>query len=139
MCKAIEIAKYIVSKCVDDGYPISNLQLQKILFFIQKYYLQKYNSPLFSDSIEAWRFGSVIPEVYYYCGYGAMKITLIEPSEFSPQGSNIIDNIITKKHMLNPWDLVDETHKSGGAWDKIYNNGKGEKTIIPNDMIRTMG
>ena len=76
MYKAIDVAKYIVNKCIDDGYPISNLQLQKILYFIQRYYLQK-DDQLFDDDFEAWQFGPVIPAVYYkFCGQGVISMVL---------------------------------------------------------------
>ena len=39
MYTAMDLAKYIVSKCYYDGCPISNLQLQKILYYIQKEFL----------------------------------------------------------------------------------------------------
>lgn len=68
MYNAIDLSKYIVSKCVTDGHPISNLQLQKILYYIQKDFLQR-DEVAFSDNIEAWQFGPVVPNVYYhYCG-----------------------------------------------------------------------
>ena len=34
---AMDIAKYIIDKCIDDEMPISNLQLQKILYYLQVY------------------------------------------------------------------------------------------------------
>ena len=39
--QAIDIAKYIIGKCTADNQPISNLQLQKILYFLQRKYLNK--------------------------------------------------------------------------------------------------
>ena len=36
MYKAMELSTYIVSKCIKEDCPISNLQLQKILYYIQK-------------------------------------------------------------------------------------------------------
>ena len=33
---ANDIANYIISKCENDGAPISNLQLQKILYYVQR-------------------------------------------------------------------------------------------------------
>ena len=41
MYKAIDLSKYIVSKCVRDNIPISNLQLQKILYYIQREFLNQ--------------------------------------------------------------------------------------------------
>ena len=43
---------------------ITNLKLQKILYFAQAYYLAKVGKPLFSNKIEAWEYGPVIPEIY---------------------------------------------------------------------------
>lgn len=44
---------------------ITNLKLQKVLYFAQAYYLSKIGRPLFSDNIEAWEYGPVIPDVYH--------------------------------------------------------------------------
>ena len=41
MYVALDLSKYIISKCVRDGHPISNLQLQKILYYIQVYFLKQ--------------------------------------------------------------------------------------------------
>ena len=52
MYAAIDLSKYIVSKCIRDDHPISNLQLQKILYYIQKDFLKK-GKIAFPDDIEA--------------------------------------------------------------------------------------
>lgn len=137
MYSALELAKYTVSKCVDDKKPISNLQLQKILYYIQKEFLNK-DKKAFNDDFEAWQFGPVIPEVYYrFCGFGAMPITShYDEINIVEEDKKIIDSIIEMKRGKNPWDLVVDTHKSGGAWDQIYKNGAGYKTIIPKSLIK---
>lgn len=66
MGDVLTLAKYIVTKCVRDCCPISNLQLQKILYFIQVDALKTTGEPAFLNNIEAWQFGPVVPEVYYY-------------------------------------------------------------------------
>ena len=43
---------------------ITNLKLQKVLYFAQVHYLTILNRPLFSDKIEAWEYGPVVPGVY---------------------------------------------------------------------------
>lgn len=50
-----------------------------------------------------------------------------------------IDPIVEKKRTLNPWDLVEDTHKPSGAWHKVFNNGQGNKQIIRNNLIKTLG
>lgn len=139
MYNALDLSKYIVSKCIDDEKPISNLQLQKILFYIQKEFLKKYNQPAFSDVIEAWQFGPVVPNVYYhFCGFGAMKIARnFESFAISNiRDKDLIDKIVDDKRELYPWDLVAETHKPNGAWDKVYQNGIGNHNPIPTNLIK---
>lgn len=139
MYTAIDLSKYIVLKCKRDSHPISNLQLQKILFYIQKEFLGK-GKMAFADDIEAWQFGPVVPNVYYYfCGFGAMPISMIQGEYSIEEDKSIIDAIIEAKRSLNPWELVAETHKPGGAWDQIYRDGVGNHNVIPTELIRTEG
>ena len=60
--QAIEVAGYICN------YPtmsdIDNLKLQKLLFYSQTVHLVFNSEPLFSDEIQAWDYGPVIPSVY---------------------------------------------------------------------------
>lgn len=139
MYDAKDLSKYIVSKCVEDNCPVSNLQLQKILYYIQKDYLER-GDIAFSDDIEAWQFGPVVPNVYYhFCGFGAMPITTSFNEKIEEKDSLIINRIIEEKRLLNPWDLVHETHKPGGAWDQTYDNGNGNHKVISVDLIKAVG
>lgn len=136
MYNAVELAKYIVSKCTEDACPISNLQLQKILYHIQKEFLKR-GSLAFSDDIEAWQFGPVVPNVYYrFSGFGSMLIMDSYNTNIVDEDKEIIDKIVLSKRVLNPWELVEETHKSGGAWDLTYKDGKGNHQIIQTDLIK---
>jgi uncharacterized phage-associated protein len=139
MYSAIHLSKYIVSKCVSDGHPISNLQLQKMLYYIQKDYLSR-DDQAFSDDIEAWQFGPVVPEAYYrFCGFGAMPITIAYDVTINPEDAEKIDPVVEEKRRLNPWDMVTETHKPNGAWDQIYKNGLGNRHVIPIELIKAVG
>lgn len=142
MYHALDLAKYIVTKCIDDEKPISNLQLQKILYYVQREFLTRYNQAAFSDDIEAWQFGPVVPNVYYhFCGFGSMKIArnFDSFSLLSKRDQTLIDEIVEQKRELYPWDLVSETHKPNGAWDQIYRKGLGNREIIPPDLIKEVG
>lgn len=140
MYAAIDLSKYIISKCIDDGHPISNLQLQKILYYIQKDFLSR-DDIAFSDDIEAWQFGPVVPNVYYYyCGYGAMPISFAhERFDIESKDEPTVDIIVESKRILDPWVLVEETHKANGAWDQIYQKGLGNHKVIPTDLIKAVG
>lgn len=138
---ALDLSKYILHKCTVENKPISNLQLQKILFFAQKAVLQKYDEPLFNEELEAWRFGPVSPEVYYkYKGYGSSDILVFEINK-KPDANykKIIDQVVEDKRTKYIWDLVEESHKKDGSWYKIFDMGKGEREIIPKGLIKQYG
>ena len=147
MYSALDIAKYIISKCNRENCPISNLQLQKILYNLQKAFLQseiriteKKSSALFGDEIEAWQWGPVVPSVYYvYCTYGSLSIIETYDVHIDARVQKFIDPIIERQRSVNPWRLVDETHRKGGAWDRVYRNGMGNRSVIPCELIRICG
>ena len=141
MTDALTLAKYIVTKCVNDDCPISNLQLQKILYFIQVDTLKETSNPAFFDDIEAWQFGPVVPNVYYYfCGFGALPILDTFEEIVSPVKTNLrINEIIESKRAMRPWDLVNEAHEPGKAWATIFRNGEGNRKIIPVSLMRNIG
>ena len=139
MYLALEIAKYIIDKCTKDNCPISNLQLQKILYYIQREFLQQ-GEIAFPEEIEAWQFGPVVPEVYrQYCGFGALPIRMRYMVRIELDDIRMINPIIEKKRILNPWDMVSDTHSSGKAWDLIYRDGLGDHQIIPQELIKSKG
>ena len=139
MYSALDVAKYVVCKCTNDNCPISNLHLQKILYYLQRDYLRN-GEALFSDEIQAWRFGPVVSEVYYnYCGYGSLPIEEIGDVEIEQCDKERVDPIIDAYKYKNPWDLVKETHKPGGAWAIVFNDGAGDNNIIPKTLIAEKG
>lgn len=139
MMSALSLADYIVVKCALDKEPITNLQLQGILYYIQGKHLAKFGKPAFADEIEAWEFGPCIPNVYYaFCHYGAMPIVGVDKEGSLDKDLNrkFIDQIIEEKRNAEPWDVITETHRDDGAWSKIFNSVGGYRHCIPKELIQ---
>lgn len=139
---AEELADYIVKKCILDKHPVTNMQLQSILYCIQRDCLKKTGKPAFYNEFSVWAFGPVIPSIYYkYLGFG------VEPIDFDfgvicidTETEEFVDPIIEKVRAMKPWDIVTETHKDGGAWKEVYKTDDpsgGE--IIPKELIKEKG
>ncbi len=140
--KALDLAKYIVDKCARENQPISNLQLQKILFYIQRECLRTYDEPAFFAEIEAWKFGPVVRIVYYhFCGSGGnpIRFKFQNLDQTKIKFKDIVDRVVEEKRKVNPWEMVDDTHTSGGAWDRVFGEGEGEFQVIPNELINERG
>lgn len=48
------------------GELMSNMKLQKMLYYQQGYHLALFDEPLFEDDLEAWMYGPAVPIVYDY-------------------------------------------------------------------------
>jgi len=74
----ISVANKIVSLSRHDvGDLISNLKLQKLLYYVQGFHLAIHNTPIFNEDICAWQFGPVVPEAYHHFKkYGAGHIEI---------------------------------------------------------------
>jgi uncharacterized phage-associated protein len=64
MSPAQRIADYIVWSSHESGSFLSNLKLQKLLYYVQAWHLAVFERPLFSEKFQAWIHGPVIPELY---------------------------------------------------------------------------
>lgn len=134
---AVDLSKYIVSKCYSDDCPVTNVELQCLLYIIQRKFLACYMIA-FYDDFEAWAFGAVIPNSYYrFCGFGAMPITphINYEINIEEKHKKFLDLIIETYRGNDPFKLIDEVKIPGGAWETIYNNKNGEK-IIPIELIK---
>lgn len=136
---ALDIAKHII-KCFDEkGEPISNLKLQKLLYFAWIEYYNKKKEYLFSQPFEAWRFGPVVPDVYYeYSIFGGLPIflELLETIEESgccieESDAKILEKPIDAYLNKSVFEMVKETHKVNGAWDCVYSGNPQNKKEIP--------
>ena len=79
--KVLDVCRHVINYSNEHDYGISNLKLQKVLYFIQAYFLtkKKDHTPCFDEKIEAWDFGPVVPEAYHeYKQYGSGDIPTIE-------------------------------------------------------------
>lgn len=77
MYKAIDISRWFIS-FVDKNHGdlITNLKVQKLLYYAEAWSQVFYNRTLFEEDIQAWAHGPVVPEVYH-----AFKNRGLEPLE----------------------------------------------------------
>lgn len=77
----------VLLRCAENsegGDLMSNMKLQKMLYYQQGFHLAMFGTPLFDDEIEAWMYGPVVPSVYEtYKEYGRKGIPSDKAKEFS--------------------------------------------------------
>jgi uncharacterized phage-associated protein len=112
---AHEIARYFVS-IVDEeaGDFISNLKLQKLLYYAQGGFLAVYDKPLFPEAIKAWEHGPVVPQVYHaYKKFGARPITVetVDLELYAPDIREVLDEVNSVYGQFTAGKLREMTHQ----------------------------
>ena len=143
MYSASIIAYAFVKKGIDSGNPISQMKLQKMVYFSHGLHLALHHRPLIKDAIQAWKFGPVIPEIYReYKLYGSGPIIDFKwaKNPFFPEDNPLkeldydaIETINSTWAALSDWDAVqlsNWTHLDGSPWQKYYKEGVSD-IIIP--------
>lgn len=125
---AEEVAKYFIylaSQPVSGGAKeregLTNLKLQKILYFAQAYFLSKVGRPLFADPIEAWGYGPVVPTIYHhYKRKGSSPIFVdADTSAVSDADKEVLQKIWSTFGGYSANRLVDITH-AHSPWKDAY-------------------
>lgn len=118
-----QIAKKI---CALSNWRITNLSIQKVIYFCHMFYLGKNDGkPLINELFEAWDYGPVLPSLYQRLKmFGAGPI---EPLIFTftdnikdSAVNKLIDTVAGALVQRDPWQLVALTHNKLGAWAKNY-------------------
>lgn len=135
----LTVCRHIIKFSNEKDYGISNLKLQKILYFVQAYFLLKKDdhSPCFAEKIEAWDFGPVVPEAYReYERFGSGDIPTImvdEDDAVSDDDKALIDIVVGFFADYSATDLVSVTQEQS-PWINAYN--PFQKNEITTDAIR---
>ena len=135
MYRALTVAEHIIGRCNEKGRPISNLKLQKILYFVQAEFLVTTGHVCFREDIEAWDFGPVVPIVYHrYKVYGSATIPYFPikmTCRILADDIEIMDGIIDECAKYSASKLVEITH-SQAPWIKAYRTF--DKIITPESI-----
>lgn len=131
---------------------VTNLALQKLLYFAHGLFLINHKRPLVSGYFEAWEHGPVHPTVYQaFKEAGGRPITFRATSQNILTGHShtiplpveipvrlLIQHILGSFGRLSPGRLVDISHAKAAPWDFIVNKSRTSVAFglrIPDNVI----
>lgn len=137
MHSAFDIAQYFLAQTSEDaGDLISNLKLQKLVYYAQGFSLALHETPLFAEPIEAWLHGPVVPELYQrYKTYGSGHIPHPEGfdlNSFSHRERELLDEVYEFYGQYSAWRLRQLTHAET-PWKQSYRDGCNQ--LICHDLM----
>jgi uncharacterized phage-associated protein len=138
----LSVANLVIEVATNDNRSVTDLQLQKILFFLQGFFLNNYNSPLLDGDFSKCQFGPVERDVYNeFKANGSSPIKSMALScNFDSQGNfsisdpkkltkeDLKDDKIFKETIrfikmlikIEPWELFNLTHNHD-SWKNSKN------------------
>jgi uncharacterized phage-associated protein len=117
---------------------MTNLRLNKLMYFAQAWSLVLLKKPLFHESVEAWPLGPVIPSIYHkYKLYGKSQITTVDPSfHLSMLGDDeqqVLFATMARYGEYSTHGLVDLSHEDGSPWAQACD---AKTSVILSEDIR---
>jgi uncharacterized phage-associated protein len=143
-----DIANFILDFSDERGVPISNLSLQKLLYFVHGWFYSLYDQPLIKNKFEAWQYGPVQRVIYdQFKSYKSDPIkgsrakyidplsgnTVYREPKLSKDHASIIIGVLEKYQRYTPGQLVEESHVEDGPWEYVWQ--QAEDAIYPGMKI----
>lgn len=124
MIDSLLFANALLIRAQEKDISISNLKLQKLVYYCQGFTLALTGQRLFDEKIEAWEHGPVAPAIYYeFKHFGNDLITVDANQDVVDQLEqtfvNIIDFVLEKFGRFKAWHLRNKTHQES-PWRAHY-------------------
>lgn len=150
------IANAFLALAEEDGYSLTQMHLQKLVYFAHGWSLALAGTPLIRSRIEAWQYGPVIPDLYQATKHrrGDPILDPVVPRTRAETNGSAHDAPTVPTDDEATWQLVREvwssykdlsasklsslTHMDGTPWDQVWNaNGRRHvrNTPIPDELI----
>lgn len=136
--KALDIAKKLIFKAQNDepngGERLTNLKLQKLLYYQQGFHLAFFGTPLFAEDVEAWMYGPVVPAVYdEYSAYGSSALPEVKvPVSLSKDEEELFNEVYDAYREFSAIGLMNRTH-SERPWLDAVPHDRG--TVITQESM----
>ena len=139
---AMTIARWFIAWAQAEEDELSNLKLQKLLYYAQGHYLARNHTPLFSEPIQAWSHGPVVPVVYHeYKSAGSSSIMLPDSDPFmwkdvDPDTAKFLSEVWNTYGGYSAGLLRAMTHDES-PWRESWRGRDERHIVISGDALRT--
>jgi len=138
---ATTVANEMLKIAKRQGKHLTPMQLMKLVYIAHGWSLALLRRDLFSDRIEAWKYGPVLPSLYHATksfGRNPIPHDLIDDDMDTPLEPNVqafLEDVFSKYGDISGVGLSNLTHRPGSPWDQVYRDGV-MNIEIPDSLIR---
>ena len=132
------VANFVLDRADDQGRDITNLDLQKIIYFLHGHHLVRYQEPLVEGEFEAWTYGPVHRVIYD--AFRVYNDTPIDgrATAFDPirrkrrelpalddkRATELICEVAGRYLDMPTYSLVQLTHSEGTPWSRTVHDAE---------------
>jgi uncharacterized phage-associated protein len=126
---ATTIANRFIELAAQKGEQLTPMQLIKLSYIAHGFSLAINRRPLLNESVEAWRYGPVVPSLYRRLKhYGSGRVDKpiapffagLRAEKLDEDDRALIDTVFEKYGQFNGIQLSHLTHRAGTPWDVTY-------------------
>lgn len=111
MVTCFDIAKYFIWLANESGSFVSNLKLQKLVYYAQAWHLALHGEPLFSEDFQAWVHGPVVPDLYHnYKQFGWRPINEDAEPSLPKNVWDFLGDVADEYFACDAYELEQMTH-----------------------------
>ena len=132
------LANWLISRGIEEGHPLTHIEVQKLMYFAHGWMLGIHGKPLVEGNWEAWRYGPVLPEVYFSLNYNrGQPIQELIPTtgehDFLEDELDVM-KVVYGYRSLGTFTLVGVSHSRGGPWDRVWHRESSSTKISDQSM-----
>ncbi|WFB67016.1 type II toxin-antitoxin system antitoxin SocA domain-containing protein [Chryseobacterium sp. WX] len=141
MYNCFDVAKQFLKLAKEDGEVLEPMKLLKLTYIAHGWYLGFYDKPLIKNSVQAWKYGPVIPELYHVTkrfGHGNVDIEIVDlysENKLSNQDKTFLKTIWNAYKGFTGLQLSTKTHMDNTPWKEAY-DPKVYHKVITNELIK---
>ena len=139
-CSALEAANFLVFLMKDSYDDLTNMKINKLLYYAQGHYLKEHGYPLFNEKIYAWDHGPLVKEVYgKYKSYHDKPINTCDEREALSLDDDIKSFLLEIARVYGRYTapaLRNMTHKPNTPWDKTQNETEIAISLINDYFVK---
>lgn len=137
---SIDIAGYIINKCICLNYDTGYTKVQKLLYACYGVVLALFDARLTIEHPKAWQYGPAFPRAFSAQHKGKIdykNLACIEEQLKKDQIKDAIDDTIAFFGKYTAVALVNWSHKPSSPWAASSNNGLDLFKNIPDELIKS--
>jgi uncharacterized phage-associated protein len=143
-----DVTNFILGFAEERGIPLTNLALQKLLYFVHGWFYSIYDVPLIRNKFEAWQYGPVQRVIYDQlkmfkdAPIRDVRATYIDPAtgdhvyrepQIDAEHADVMRGVLERYAKYTAGQLVRESHAEDSPWEYVWQ--QADEAIYPGMKI----